>query len=218
MRYEPGFSVDLLEDVAVPLGEYDSDQALNIGQNRWYGRVGAPIVWQLGAWVPGRRTTLEFLPSVWVFGDNSDFLGRTLQTDPMVQVEGHLTRDLSKHLWGALDGTWITGGKATIGGATGDDLNNLGVGFTLGYQVNDNLSATLGYMATVNDSEPEDLKLNGFRFSVVFGGTRSSRASSGSGRGSDPGASASRPRGCSGGRDGPPPCPTEEVRSPTRRA
>jgi len=36
---------------------------LNLGQNRWYGRVGAPIVWQLGAWVPGRRTPLEFLPA-----------------------------------------------------------------------------------------------------------------------------------------------------------
>jgi hypothetical protein len=40
MRYEPGFSVDLLFDLAFPVGEYDDDQSLNIGQNRWYGRVG----------------------------------------------------------------------------------------------------------------------------------------------------------------------------------
>ena len=32
---------------------------LNLGQNRWYGRVGAPMVWQIGPWVPGRRTTFE---------------------------------------------------------------------------------------------------------------------------------------------------------------
>jgi hypothetical protein len=72
LRYEPGFSVDVLADLAVPIGEYDDDQVLNIGQNRWYGRVGFPVVWQLGAWVPGRRTTLELLPAVWVFGDNTD--------------------------------------------------------------------------------------------------------------------------------------------------
>ena len=74
LRYEPGFSLDLLADLALPIGEYDSNQALNLGQNRWYGRIGAPIVWQLGSWVPGRRTTLEFLPAVWLFGDNTDYL------------------------------------------------------------------------------------------------------------------------------------------------
>ena len=62
IRYEPGFSLDVLADLAFPIGEYDSEEPLNLGQNRWYGRVGAPIVWQLGPWVPGRRTTLEFLP------------------------------------------------------------------------------------------------------------------------------------------------------------
>ncbi|MBK7742784.1 MAG: transporter [Betaproteobacteria bacterium] len=62
MRYEPGFSVNVLADLAFPIGQYDSSQALNLGQNRWYGRVGAPIVWQLGSWVPGRRTTLSSCP------------------------------------------------------------------------------------------------------------------------------------------------------------
>ena len=75
LRYEPGFSIDLLADLAFPIGEYDSSRPLNLGQNRWYGRLGAPIVWQLGDWVPGRRTTLEFLPAVWLFGDNDDYLG-----------------------------------------------------------------------------------------------------------------------------------------------
>src|SRR5512139_1468333 len=36
LRYEPGFSVDLLADLALPIGEYDNKQALNVGQNRWY--------------------------------------------------------------------------------------------------------------------------------------------------------------------------------------
>ena len=48
LRYEPGFSLDLLVDLALPIGEYDSSQSVNLGQNRWYGRIGAPVVWQLG--------------------------------------------------------------------------------------------------------------------------------------------------------------------------
>ena len=133
LRYEPGFSVDLLADLAVPIGEYDSNQPLNIGQNRWYGRVGMPIVWQLGPWVPGRRTTLEFLPAVWFFGNNDDYVGQTLKTDPMFQLDAHLTRDFTEHFWGSLDAAWYNGGKASINGVSGEKLNNLGVGLTLGY-------------------------------------------------------------------------------------
>jgi hypothetical protein len=103
LRYEPGFSLDLLADLAIPIGEYNSNQSLNIGQNRWYGRLGAPIVWQLGSWVPGRRTTLEFLPAVWLFGKNDNFVGQTLKTDPMYQLDAHITRDLTEHLWASGD-------------------------------------------------------------------------------------------------------------------
>jgi len=169
LRYEPGFSVDLLADLMVPIGEYDSSQPLNIGQNRWYGRLGMPIIWQLGPWVPGRRTTLEFLPAVWLFGNNDDFVGQTLKTDPMFQLDAHLTRDFTENFWGALDAAWYTGGQASINGIEGERLNNLGFGFTLGYKVNDNLNLTAGYKATVNDNAPEDLRMNSFMVSFVYG-------------------------------------------------
>ena len=169
MRYEPGFSLDLLVDLIVPIGEYDEDEALNMGLNRWYGRVAAPIVWQLGSWVPGRRTTLEFLPSIWLYGDNSDFVGHQLSTDPKFQVEGHLTRDFHKHLWGSVDMNYVSGGKSSIDGVSGEDLDMLGMGFTLGYHINDNIQLTAGYMASINDSAPTDLRMDMFKLSLVFG-------------------------------------------------
>jgi hypothetical protein len=169
-RYEPGFSLDLLVDLAVPIGEYDNEQTVNLGLNRWYGRIGAPIVWQLGDWVPSRRTTLEFLPVVWLFGDNTDYVGgKTLKTDPMFQLDAHLTRDFTKGLWGALDLTWYKGGGSTVNGVPGGDLNNLGVGFTLGYTVNDNIGLTFGYKSTVNDSAPGDMRMDGFMVSLIYG-------------------------------------------------
>jgi hypothetical protein len=169
LRYEPGFSVDLLADLALPIGEYDSSQPLNLGQNRWYGRVGAPVVWQLGPWVPGRRTTLEFLPAVWFFGNNDNYVGQTLKTDPLFQLDAHLTRDLTEHFWGAIDAAWYYGGRASINGVAGEKLNNLGFGLTLGYTINDNLNLTVGYKSTVNDSAPGDLRMDAFMVTLVYG-------------------------------------------------
>jgi len=169
LRYEPKFSLDLLADLAVPIGEYDSSQPLNLGQNRWYGRLGAPIVWQLGPWVPGRRTTLEFIPAVWFFGTNNNYVGQTLKTDPLFQLDAHLTRDFTEKLWGSFDGVWYTGGQASIDGVEGDKLNNLGFGLTLGYQLNDNLSLAFGYKSTVNDSAPDDLRMDAFTVTLISG-------------------------------------------------
>jgi len=169
MRYEPGFSIDLLADLAVPIGEYDSSQPLNIGQNRWYGRFGVPTILQIGPWVPGQRTTLEFLPAVWFFGNNDDYVGQTIETDPLFQLDAHLTRDITEKLWASLDAAWYYGGAATVNGVEGDKLNNIGVGITLGYQVNDNLNLTVGYKSTINDSSSDDLRMDSFMVSLVYG-------------------------------------------------
>ncbi len=171
IRYKPGFSVDLLASLAVPIGEYNSKDPLNIGQNRWYGRIGAPIVWQLGPWVPGERTTLEFVPAMWLFGDNTEFEGdKTLSTKPMFQLEGHLTRDFAEGLWGSLDVVYYTGGAATVdGGEESPALDNFAVGATLGYHLNDNMSVNISYSSTVNDNDDQDLKMDGFRMTLIYG-------------------------------------------------
>ena len=169
VRYEPGFSVDVILDLAFPVGEYDSAQPLNLGQNRWYGRVGAPATLQIGPWVPGKRTTLELLPSVWFYSDNDDFVETKLETDPMFSLEAHLTRDFAEGVWGSADASWMLGGKSTIDGNHGDSLNSVAIGFTLGYQINDNIQLTAGYKSTVNDHDPTDLSMDTFLFSLVFG-------------------------------------------------
>jgi hypothetical protein len=169
LRYEPGLSVDVIGSLAVPIGEYHNDQPLNIGQNRFYGRAGAAVVWQIGSWAPERRTTIEFVPAVWFFSDNTDYVGKTMSTEPMLQLEGHLTRNFAKNLWGAFDAVWFTGGKATIDGVAGEKLSNLGAGFTLGYQINDNTQLTFSYGSTLNDAQPTDLRLNQFRVSLTYG-------------------------------------------------
>jgi hypothetical protein len=172
IRYHPSFSVDLLGDLALPIGQYNSTQPVNLGQNRWYGRVGAPIVWQLGPWVPGKRTTLEFLPTVWLFGPNNDFVGQRLKTDPLFQLDGHLTRDLTESFWAVFETAWYAGGKPTIDDVVGKSRNNVGLGLTVGYHISDNLGLTVGYKSTVNHGAPDALRLNQFTVSLVYGWNR----------------------------------------------
>jgi len=169
IRFEPGFSLDVVADLTIPIGEYDSSKSLNLGQNRWYGRVGFPIVWQLGPWVPGKRTTLEFLPAVWFYGDNSDFVGTTLKTDPKFQMDAHLTRDFTDKFWGSLDAYYYNGGQSTINGIEGSKINTLSAGVTFGYQITQNLGLTFGYKSTVNDHNPTDVRQDGFMFTLTFG-------------------------------------------------
>ncbi len=169
LRYKPGFSLDIIGSIAIPIGEYDNESQVNIGQNRWYGRIGMPIVWQLGKWVPGKRTTLEFLPAVWFFSDNNDFVGQKLETKPMFQVEGHLTRDFMERLWGSLDVVWYSGGAATRDTIETSSLNNIGIGGTIGYQINDNLQLTVAYTSTINDSAADDLKMDSFTIKLIYG-------------------------------------------------
>ena len=174
MRYEPGFSVDVVLDLAVPIGEYDNSKTLNIGQNRWYGRVGFPVVWQLGPWVPGRRTTLEFVPAVWLFGSNTDFnngvtSGNTLKTEPMYQLDSHLTRDLYERAWASLDASAATGGVSSINGVDLPKTRTQTLGLTMGYQVNDNMTLSFTYKSTINDSEPTAMRMDMFMITLIAG-------------------------------------------------
>jgi len=43
------------------------------------------------------------------------------------------------------------------------------LGITLGYQINDNLNLTVGYKSTINDNSSEDLRMDCFMVSMVFG-------------------------------------------------
>ena len=56
-----------------------------------------------------------------------------------------------------------------IDGVAGESLDMLGLGFTLGYQVTENIQFTAGYIASISDSKPTDLRMDGFKLSLTFG-------------------------------------------------
>jgi hypothetical protein len=85
-------------------------------------------------------------------------IGRLLDHHETAAIRrAHLTRDFTEHFWRSFDTGWYTGGQATISGVTGDKLNNFGLGFTVGYK------------STLDDLAPEDLRMDNFTVSLVYG-------------------------------------------------
>lgn len=167
LRHDLNLSVNFGVSMTLPTGEYDATETLNIGSNQWKTRLSLPIVKSFSAWVPGRRTTLEVMPAVTVFGDNDDALGLRVEQDDLRSVEAHLTRDMTQQAFISLDYAWLEGGEETFmdtdsGSAvrttTGLDTDLLGA--TLGFEINDHMNLFVTHMQTLSESKA-DVTLEG---------------------------------------------------------
>lgn len=118
--------------VSAPLGQYDSSKLLNIGTNRWSIKPELGVSKALGP------LTLELDAGVTFYTHNDDFLnGMTLEQDPIYAVQGHLIYNFGAGVWGALDATYYTGGRTTVDGVKGDNVQeNTRLGFTVALPVN----------------------------------------------------------------------------------
>lgn len=129
--YKPDLTIGSSFEVTPPLGQYDSDRAVNIGTNRWSFKPDVGISKTVGP------LTLEFATGVRFYTDNNDFLdGRTLQVKPVYSVQGHLIYSITPGIWLGLDGLYYGGGRAVIDGNKGKRLENGRVGLTLALPIN----------------------------------------------------------------------------------
>ena len=78
LNYDPSFTIDAAVLLGIPIGKYDGNRLVNIGQNRFFGRFALPMKYHLGAFAPGYRTSIELTPSVWLFEEYDDFVGQNL--------------------------------------------------------------------------------------------------------------------------------------------
>ena len=96
--FRPKTTMNLLAGVTMPLGEYDNDNLLNLGSNRWAFRFSLPLTHSF-SWGPGSTTALEIVPSLRLFTDNKD---RQLKQNPLFTLDAQMTHDLSARTWGGL--------------------------------------------------------------------------------------------------------------------
>lgn len=166
--YEPTWNIDAAVMLGVPIGEYDDDKLVNLGLNRWFGRIAFPVTYNFGVFTRGYMKSLELIPSVWLFADNDDFMGQKLENDPMWQFEAHLTNDFTPSFFGSLDVLYRSGLQTEIDGVeVGDELNIGNLGFTLSYQVTDNLAIRTGFSSNVFGDDDVDNSMA--RIQLVYG-------------------------------------------------
>lgn len=145
-KYEPKVTLDIAFLGAFPIGKYDDSSLVNLGLNRWWGRVALPFVYHIGPYVPGYRTSIEVVPSVFLFAPNDNFVGSELKNDPLYQIEAHVTRDFATHFFASVDFMYRHGALSTINGTEGGEaIDVVAAGFTLDWTVSDNAGLRFSY-------------------------------------------------------------------------
>ena len=117
--------------VILPAGQYDSTKVINLGTNRVSYKP------ELGLTLPvGERWHLDSYVGIWLFGDNTNYLGGTRGQAPLLTTQVHLSYDLSRRAWAALDGTFYSGGRTRVNGIENPKRqNSTRIGATLSLPV-----------------------------------------------------------------------------------
>jgi len=148
-----GLSVSLSSKFFMPTGDYDSDRLLNLGQNRWSLQASLPITYTLGtSLIDPNLTTFEIVPSVQIFGDNTDtpIFHYVSSQAPLFGLEGHVSHTFNPAIWAALDAFAQLGGQTSTNGvAHPDDQQSLALGATVGVVLSPAVSLRLSYQEQV---------------------------------------------------------------------
>ena len=168
LNYEPTWTLDAAVMLGVPLGQYDDDKIVNLGLNRFFGRIAFPFKYHFGVFSPGYRRSLEVVPSVWFFAENDDFAGQKLQNDPMWQLEAHWTHDFTRQFFGSIDLLYRKGFQSEIDGVNlGSDIEIGDLGVTLNFQATENVTIRTSFSSNVfGDS---DIDTSMIRLQFVYG-------------------------------------------------
>jgi hypothetical protein len=164
-NYQQDLIIGANVQVSAPLGQYDKDKLVNLGNNRWFVKPDIGISKAWGA------LTIELSTGVIFFSKNDDYFGgKTLEQDPVCSTQAHITYNLGRGVWAALSGTYDYGGRTTIDGVRSDDLeNNWRVGATLALPVNRNNSIKLFASSSVHTSAGSDFNLVGIVWQYRWG-------------------------------------------------
>lgn len=131
-RYRQDLIVGASLQISAPLGQYDGERLLNIGTNRWFFKPEIGIGKALGP------VTLELNAAAFFYTRNSDFLGgHKKEQEPLYSFQGHIVYAFRSGIWFAVDGTYYRGGRTSVDGVKGDDLQeNSRLGATLAVPLN----------------------------------------------------------------------------------
>jgi len=165
-KYRQDVIVGASVRVTAPLGQYDNSRVVNIGTNRWSIKPEVGISKTEGRW------TLEGKAAATFFTRNDDFYGGSARSqDPLYSLQGHAIYNLPSGIWVSVDVTWFGGGRTTIDGARGTDLQqNWRVGGTLAFPVDARNSLKVYASSGVSARTGNSFDLIGVAWQYRWGG------------------------------------------------
>ena len=167
--YRAAHPVDTVVGAAVaatlPLGRYDDERALNLGDNRYSITPQLGVVHTRGAW------SYELTGSADFFTDNDEFLvDKTREQDPIYALQAHDVYTPSPLWWVAMGGAYAWGGESTVDGVAKDDYREtLFFGASAGLAIDRHSSVQITYVGnrsqTTIGSDTDNVALGySFRF------------------------------------------------------
>lgn len=151
--YRPGFAMNLLTRVYLRTGSYDRTAPVNLGDNRRAVQLGLPLAYYLGDTLLDRAlTTFELVPSITWYGANNEPARGTYSSQaPLLQLEGHITRNLNSVLWTSVDAIFLRGAETTTDGVGNhNEQRSFALGISASVAASDAVAATLSYTDEVS--------------------------------------------------------------------
>lgn len=117
--------------VVAPLGQYNPQVLINLGQNRWAFKPELGLSQPFGPW------RFEAYAGGWFYTDNTDYFGGHLRRqDPLLSIQSHVVYDFRGLGWAAADFTYFGGGATELSGRrNADRQDNTRTGVTLAVPV-----------------------------------------------------------------------------------
>lgn len=164
-NYQQDLIIGTSLQVSAPLGDYESEKLVNLGNNRWFFKPDIGISKAFGA------ITLELSAGALFYTRNDNFFGgKTLDQDPVYTTQLHATYLFGKGIWGALSGTYDFGGQTTVDKVEkNDSLDNSRIGATLALPVNKNNSIKLYASTGIYTHSGNDYNLGGVVWQYRWG-------------------------------------------------
>ncbi len=164
--YEQDLIIGASLRVSAPWGQYDNSRVVNIGANRWSFKPEVGLSKAEGPW------TLELTAAATFYTDNKDFYGASIRSqDPLYSVQAHAIYGFRSGIWGSLDATYFTGGRTTLDGVRGNDLQqNWRFGGTLAFPVDLHDSVKLYASKGVSARTGNNYDLIGIAWQYRWGG------------------------------------------------
>jgi len=163
--YEQDLILGASLQVSAPVGQYDEERLVNLGNNRWFAKPDLGIS---KAWGP---LAIEISSGVFFFSQNDDYFGgKTLEQNPVWSSQVHTTYNFGRGVWAAVSVTEEYGGRTTINNVESDDLgNNSRLGVTLALPVNRNISVKLFASTSLKTTSGSDYDLGGIFLQYRWG-------------------------------------------------